>query len=298
MNRRELIKDGAILLAGAPTLKLSGWLKKPAAPLAGYLIPTLFDKGLHNYFVTYKRPSSGQESSTQLILNSLNRINSLPSTVRENYSIHYDKVVRPALYTKSLSGVGLNGTNTAMRTRLIDEQQHPSTPLHSVSAKLETFDQAKWKALGDRCDLQGTLEDRVYLMATDDRPEKYKAVVWLPKSLDHLIYDPAYYGFGLPIAAPASIAIDESFRREVKAKTGKHIDPSLRYYNKQQWFFQGDHASKVPQEKMTDIYWNYDQAIKEYYGLVQLVGYGDHKIQGSGLPASNNAPLTDQHLKS
>lgn len=166
-----------------------------------------------------------------------------------------------------------------MITRLLDEQQRPSTPLHSVSAKLDSFDQARWQAVGDNSsELQGTLEDRVYLMATDGRPEKYKEVVWLPKSLDHLIYDPAYYSYGLPIAAPDLIAIDESFRREVRAKTGKDIDPTLWYYNKQQWFFQGQPTSKGLQEKMTTIYWNYDQAIQEYYGLVQLTVFGDATI--------------------
>ncbi|AXY74623.1 hypothetical protein D3H65_11800 [Paraflavitalea soli] len=292
MNRRELLKDGAIIMMGTPMLNLSGWVKKPAAALPGYLIPTLFDKSLHNYFVTYKRSSSDLESSTQLILNSLNKINSLPSAIRKNYSTHYDKVVQPILYTEDLGGLGVNGTNTSMRTRVFDEQQRPSTPLHSVSANLTDFDEDKWRTLGNRCELQGTLEDRVYLQATDDRPAKYKEVVWLPKVLDHLIYDPACYAYGLPIAPPNTIAIDESFRREVMAKTGKEIDPKLRYYNKQQWFFQPQDAAKEPQQKLTDIYWHHDQAIQEYYGLVQLAGCGNPTTPCTGSPASNNAPAT------
>jgi len=268
----------SILGLGTATMPLQALspLTPRAGKLAGYLIPYLINPALKTLFETFFG-EKGNTTSTGIVQKGIFNINTGDYQVSKAYKEHYEMIVRPAINKQRLNGVGLNGDNYDLKKSMNDDRAKASTPVHAIK-DLKHFDRQIWSTYCDIADLQGSdYSDKIYINPQDNRPDKYKGTTWIFKRHSYLMYNPKYYCFGLPIENPQLHNIDYELRKKVYQKT--LLQTTGSHYYTQRYFFQGAGVCNNPQEKITTIYWDHDDAIRKYFNLKKIRPCGDPTIE-------------------
>ena len=274
MNRRNFILNTGLTALSFPlTHNFLGIRSKIFIrnKLSGFLIPTLIDKSIDSQFASFTNndnPSNTFNKSIDIINNKYN----------PDYSLYYKYKVKPFVGKKELNGRGYMEDVDIIRDKLNDEDKRAISPIHSVR-DVKNFDAYEWKTYCDVANLQILSDESLIVMAMDDRPEQFRKEPYsVKKEQAYLVYNPLYYCIGLPIEDPQLKYVNQSFRDEVKNKIGK--SPKVRSYYTQRFYYHGANCQQQGGQQRT-IYWDYDDAISEFFGLVSIDPCGDPSVHCS-----------------
>lgn len=282
MKRKNFLRNSTIAVGGAMlpfknTIAYYDPQWNTLLRIAGYVLPTLVEKGVEliwDKFFKQEEKIAPTIHNTIVQITNVFRYASDPqlSKVSDDYNQHYSRIVRPRIGTVSLNGVGINSNVGDMVQKMNDESQRAITPVHSVK-DLHTFDKSIWSRYCDVSNAQNTDSGRIYVQPLDHRPEQYQGVFWMEERFSYLIYEPAWYCWGLPASDPTEYRVSQTLKNDIFYKTGKYTTTD-RYF-KQEFFFMGENACRNAAQVKKTLWWNHDNALGEYYGLETIKPCGD-----------------------
>ncbi|MCI4651548.1 hypothetical protein [Phaeodactylibacter sp.] len=283
MKRRNFLKNTSLMSAGiyfSPTLLIPEIQPK----LAGFLFPLGVDQGVNSAFNPLLRSNSSPDKIINEALGTLIDRGKISKNeefkkVSLKYKDHYEFGIKPNLDSKALNGEGYY-TDTKMKNAINDYNDKTSTPVHSVKDLL-TFNHEKWLQYCDLANLQiSSQNDRLYVRPLDNRKPEYKGTWYIDSQYSYMLYNPAYYCYGLPIENPTTIDLQESDYREMRQKTNQVTN--AKSYVKQRFYFNGEQACQSIQGKLTTIYWGLDEPLKQYLGTTPIQPCGDPGVECDG----------------
>ncbi len=320
MNRQDFLRTSGLASLGLflPKFMFSAELSPTNSlnSLNGFMLPTLLsgDGGkLDTLFKGFLPGGLGSsKTAAELFDKGISHVlsSSNPNQkIASAYKTHYELIISKLKGTKDLNGMGYTAENLHMAALMSNHKVLADTPIHHVR-DLGSFNPTDWSNYCDVADLQIVTtpegKQRAYVSPKDNRAEEYRKqpTFWVESELLHLLYNPVYYCYGLPIQNPQLITIDENTLMKIVKKTGKKASEIKTDYYQQQFYYHGGDKGgckelKELQNKVHTIWWGHDDAVGDFYELKPLEGCGDPTNNcNNGIPSTSpKAPIEPRKVE-